>query len=189
MCLVRLELKNFSFFSKGMALLLFCISLFFEILYPCASMKYLDHSILDMESSTIISSSSVELFPFIFCFVEKLDTNNFPRDIMDPFCHWQSLCNAYEASTHHFTSDMSLTLKIIFSSLVSLRYFKICLSFPQSYLSGLFKRAVINATVICMSWCAPSLMNSSCDTVWWKVCSKYSGTYCFLTLSRTGKRW
>ena len=73
-------------FYKSMALLLSCIILFCPTLYPCASIKYLDHSILSMVLSTPIISCSVELFPFIFCFVENLDTTPFTTDIMDPVC-------------------------------------------------------------------------------------------------------
>ena len=53
-------------------------------------MKYLDHIILDTEFSTPISSPYVELFTFIFCFVEKLDSTPFPRESR-PLCVLESI--------------------------------------------------------------------------------------------------
>ena len=132
MCLFRLELDNLPFFSKSMALLLSCISLLCAILYPCASMNYRVHSILAISFSTPISSHSVELFLVIFCFVEKMYTYPFPRDIMAPVCPRKSSCTAYEASTNHFTNYMSPTLNVSFIYLVTLRYFNTIFSFPQS---------------------------------------------------------
>ena len=73
-CLVRLDLDNLPLFSKSMELLFSYISLLCVILYPCDSMKYPDYSIMDMPLSTPIISSSMELFPFIFFFMEKLYT-------------------------------------------------------------------------------------------------------------------
>ena len=73
-------------FSKSMALLLSYISQLCAILYPCASMEYIDHSIWDIAPSTPISLPSVELFPFIFCFVDNVDTDPLSRDIIAPVC-------------------------------------------------------------------------------------------------------
>ena len=118
--------------SKSMALLLSCISLLCAICYSCTSMNYLYHIILAIVSSTPISSPSVELFLYIFCFVENLDTDTFPKDIISPICPQQSSCTMYKTSTHHFTTDMSPTLNVSFSSLVPLRYFNTRFSFTQA---------------------------------------------------------
>ena len=53
-------------FSKIMALVLSCITLLCEILYPWAYMKYPDHIILVIAPFTTISFPSVGVFPFIF---------------------------------------------------------------------------------------------------------------------------
>ena len=119
------------FFSKSMSLLLSCTILVCAILYPCSYMQYLENIILAMESSTTTTSSYVEFFPFILFFVENLYTNIFPRDIMAPFCPRHSSCTTYKASTQNFTTDMSSTLKASFSSLVPLKYFYTCFSFPR----------------------------------------------------------
>ena len=189
MCLVRLGMENLPLFSKSMEFLLSCISFFCEILYPCAYINYLEHSILFMASSTLISSSSVELFLSIFFLVEKIHTSPFPRDIMSPVCPWQFSCTAYEGSNHHFTTGMSSTLKVSFSSLVILRYFNTRFSFPQYSSSVFFMGLVRNSTTVCMSWCSPAPMNSSCATLWWKVCTCSSVRYFVLTSSCTVKMW
>ena len=169
-------MDNLPFFSKGMALLVFFIIVLCAILYPWwASMKYLDHNILSVVLSTPISSPYVEIFPFIFCFVENMYTDNFIRDIMAPVCPRQSSCTAYKVSTHHFTTDVSPTLKVSFSSLVPLRYFNTHFSFPQSSFSGLFTHVVRDYTAVCMSRRSLALMNSSCTTVWWKLFACSSG--------------
>ena len=133
-------------------------------LYPCASMKYLDHSILTIEFYIPIIYPSVEILPFIFCFVENLDTDTLPRDIIYPVCTRQSSCTAFDASSHHSTNYMYLTLKVSFNSLVSLRYFNTCFSFTQLYLTGFLTRAPRNTTAVCTSQRALELMNSSCAT-------------------------
>ena len=86
-------------------------------------MKHLEHIILAMEPSTPISASSVEIFLFIFCFVDNRDTATLPMNTMDTVCNFQYLCNKYKESTHHFTTEMSPTFKASFSSLVLLRHF------------------------------------------------------------------
>ena len=177
MWLMCLDLDNLPFFSKIMSLLWYCISLLCVILYPYAYRKYMEHSILAMVPYTPISSSSVDISPFIFRFAENLDTAPFPRGIIDPVCPWQSLCTVYAASTHHFTTDMPPALKASFSYLIPLRYFNTRLSFTSS--PCLFFHACgDNATLICMSWHALELMNSRCATVWIKVCDWSSGRYC-----------
>ena len=72
---VCLEPGKLHFFSKIMALLMSCISLLWEISYPCTSMKYLDHIMFATELSILITSPSVELFLFIFCLVDSMDIN------------------------------------------------------------------------------------------------------------------
>ena len=166
MCLVRLYLENLPIFSKIMTLLLSCINLLCVILYPCAYMKYLDHSIFIMTLSTPSRSSSAELFLFIFFVVENLDTAHSPRDIMPPVCPHQYPFTAYEASTHDFTTDMSSTLKVSLSFLVSLRYFNIIFSFPHFSLSGSFTHVVSNATDTYMSRSALVHINISFATAW-----------------------
>ena len=130
MCLVRLEQENLSLFSKSMALLFFCISLVCAKLYPCSYMKYIEHSILAMESYTSIRSSFIEIFTFIFL-LEKLDTINFTRDTMEPVCPLQYSYTPYEACTHHFTTAMPLELNMSFSSLVILIYLNTSFIFTQ----------------------------------------------------------
>ena len=66
MCFSHLEMDNLTLFSKSMTTFLTCISLLREILYPCVSMKYLDHSILAMTLSIATISPSGEIFPFIY---------------------------------------------------------------------------------------------------------------------------
>ena len=127
---------------------------------------------------TPISSSSVEIFPFIFYFVEKLNTDNLTRNIIDPMCPRQYLCTTYEAPTHNLTIYMSPTLKVRFRFHVPLRYFNIHLISPQYYLSGFFTREGSNEINVCMSWSALSLMNTSCYTLWRRVGACYYGRYC-----------
>ena len=165
MCLVCLDLVNLPLFSKSMELLLSCISLLCVILYPCDSMKYPVYSIMDMPLSTPIISSSTEIFPFIFCFMEKLYTTPLNGDIMPPVCPRKSSCTTYEASTHHLTTGMSPTLKTSLSLLGTLRYFNTSFISPQLSSSGFFMRTVRNITAICMCWSAMELMNISCATV------------------------
>ena len=81
-------------------------------------MNYTNHKILDMVFSTSINSSYVDLFSFILFFVEKLDTYNFQRDTISPVWPRNYSFTTYESSNHHFTTDMSLTLKASFSFLV-----------------------------------------------------------------------
>ena len=114
-----------------MALLLSFISLLCAILYPCSSMKYIGHSILAITLYTPISFPSVDLFPFIFCFLGNIYSATLPRDIISPMCPRNYSCTAYEASTHHFTTDISPTLKVSFNYLVHLIYFNTQFSFPQ----------------------------------------------------------
>ena len=59
-------------------------------------MKYLDHSMLAMSFSTPISLYYVELFLFIFCFVENMGTTHFHKYIMDPVCPRKYWRNEYE---------------------------------------------------------------------------------------------
>ena len=86
MCLVYLELYNLQLISKIMALLLFSIIMLCAILFPCVYMKYIDHSMLSISLYTPIRSLYVNLFPFIFCFLKRLDTFNLPRDNISTVC-------------------------------------------------------------------------------------------------------
>ena len=65
-------------------------------------MKYFDHNILAIAFSTPINSYSFEIFPVIFCFLEKLEIDPLPKDIVAPVWHLQSSFTAYESPTHHF---------------------------------------------------------------------------------------
>ena len=105
-CLLHLDLENLPLCSKSMALLLYCTSLLCEILYPCDSVKYIEHSILAMVLSTPDRSSPMEIFLFIFCIVDNMHTNTFYREITDPVCPKHSSYISYEASTQHFTTEM-----------------------------------------------------------------------------------
>ena len=78
MCLVNLELENLPFFQEDGTLFIL-IFLLRAILYSYTFMKYIDHSALNIEFSTPISSLSVDILLFIFCFVDKLNTDPFPR--------------------------------------------------------------------------------------------------------------
>ena len=158
--------------------MLSCGSLLCAFVCPYGAMKYFEHNLLSMASSTPISLSYVEIFPFIFCFVEKLYTAPLPKYAMSPMCFLRSLCTAYEAYIHHFTTDISLTIEFIFRFRVTLSYFKIHLSFPQLSLSIFFTSVLINPIIVYISWRALSPMNSICGTVWWKVCACSSNRYC-----------
>ena len=118
-----------------------------------------------------------------------MDTDNFTRYIIAPVWPRQSSCTVHEASTSHFTTDISSTLNMGFSYLVPLRYFNTHFIFPQSYSSGFFMLMVSNATTICMSFHSLSLMKRSYSTVWWKVCAWYFGRYFVSPSSHTVKRW
>ena len=124
MCLFRLELEKLELFSKSMEIFSSRISLLCAILYPCASMHYLDYIILGMASSTPIRSPSMKLSQFIFCFVEKLDTDTFNRYITELVYPRQYSCTVYEAYNHKFTTETSSTFRVSFSSLVPVRYLK-----------------------------------------------------------------
>ena len=58
----------------------------------------------------------MELFTFVFYFVDNLDTATLTRDIMAPVCPQHYLYMMYEASSQHVTTETSPTLKVIFSS-------------------------------------------------------------------------
>ena len=106
---------EYTIFSESTALLLSRRTLLCSILYPCASINYYDRDILAMASSIPIISSSVELFLFIFCFVEKPYNSTLPRYIMPHVRTLQYFCIVYEVSTQNFTTDMSPILKVRFS--------------------------------------------------------------------------
>ena len=148
-----------------------CTILLCEILYPWASIEYVDHIILAIASSTPISYPSAEIFSSIFYFLEKLETDPLPRDIIYPMCPRQSSCTAYEASIHHFNTEMSPFLKVSFSYIIPLIYFNTRFSFPQFSSSGYFTHVVRNVTYVCMYQRALELMNSTCTTLLWKICA------------------
>ena len=161
-----------------MALLLYWRSLLCKILYSCGSMRYFDHNIFAMTPYTPMKYSSTDIFPFIFCFVEKLGTTPLPRDTMAPVCHQESSCTVYRSLTHHVTTEIPPTLKASFNFRVPLSYLNTSLSLPQSFSYGFFTHVVRNTTTIYMYRLALALTNSSCATVWCKVCDWSSGRYC-----------
>ena len=140
-----------------------------------------------MSSSTPIGSSSVKIFPFMFCFMDNIITSPLPRDIIARVCPRQYSYNAYEASTHHLTTYIPLNIDMSFRTSVLLRYFITCIIYPRSYSPGFFTRVVRNVITVCMSLCSWVLMNSSCDTVQWHFWSCSSYIYFTLLLSHTFK--
>ena len=138
-----------------------------------------------MASSNPIIYSYVEIFPFIFCLVEKMDTAPLPRYIIYPVCPWKSSCVSYEVSTHHSTNDMSPTLKLIFIPCVPLRYFNKCLSSSKFYSSGFFTRVVRISTAFYMYKHAWVLMNSIFVMMWWKLFAYSYARYFASILSHT----
>ena len=108
---------------------------------------------------------------------------------MSPVCPWKSSWTAYKLCAHHFTTEMSPTLKVIFSSLFPLIYFNRRFNSPQSSLFCLFTRVMRNDKEVCMNHRYLVLMNRSCDTVWWKFCAWSSGSYCVSLSLCMLKRW
>src|SRR6056300_1167749 len=75
--------------------------MFFSIGYPCASINSFVHKICVTASSTPMSSASVELRLFSFCFFVRTCIPPSPIVITAPVWLLKSGCTANDASTYH----------------------------------------------------------------------------------------
>ena len=77
--------------------------------YSCSAKKKCVHRICPMMSLISMSSASVELFEFSFCFVEVLKIDPFPSVIVAPECPLMFEWIAYDASTYHLV-ELNLSI-------------------------------------------------------------------------------
>ena len=164
-CFVLLELEKDPLTSSCMVDRLSWNIMFCSTEYPWASIKYLVWRIGDRSWSAPMISDSVELLELILCLFEKLIAAPLPSEIIAPVCHLQSLCTAWDASTHQQTHVMLSAERLSFIWQVPRKYWRTRLTFPQLSLSGHFTRIVRKETAVCISCRDCLLRNRSCATV------------------------
>merc|ERR1712194_764572 len=114
MCLLFLPADILPFFARRMINLLSWYRRLLSIVYPCASMKYLQHKIIPRTSAILTSSDSVELATFILCFLAMFTMASFPIDIIAPVCPFESRYTPKDPSTHHIMLDRLSAVKYLF---------------------------------------------------------------------------
>ncbi len=186
-CLVRFDNDILPFFSKDKALMLSWNMMHLLILYHWHSTKYPIHITSLSLSWRVIISVLVKLFVLHFCLFKELATASAPKVTRLPVCPRQSPCtwcdpSMYQCIAKFIASVLSISLRY----LVTFRYFRTLLSFPQSSSSGAYTHVVRNDTAVWMFWQALFAANSSWYTVWWNIsaCSSFSFFASSLTLKR-----
>ena len=151
-CFVRFLLDSFPLLFMSIALVLSCRELSSSAIYPCPSIKYMNHRDCGKASSAPSILASVEILPFIFCFCNNYIIDPGPVYIISPVLPLQYICTEKDISTHRW-----MVLILSYCSISGrCRVPLMCLStrtrFPQSSSSGIITWLHSKATAILMSF-------------------------------------
>ena len=139
--------------------------MFFSIVYPCASIKYLHHIFVSSTPAILTNSDSDKLPTFSLCSREKITMNSLSHWHNCPSVTFWFQCTPHEPSTYQWKIVKSPALMICFICNVYFKDINVCLSFPQLSLSQNFTLVVDNETAVWTSGLTCIVRNCSCARV------------------------